>query len=340
MRRVIQSCSILLAASVALLPGSGSAHHSHASLNRDDVRLYRGVIARYSWTMPHVFLKVRGADLDGNVVQYTIETLNPPAMTIAGWDRSTFKAGDEVIWRGPHDHNERRHYTGLEWIERVSDGTRYSTNPKALPDVEPSTDFTGLWKRYPSSIRHYKPPEGWPLNERGTAMVAAFDENDSPLSRCVNPGPPKAMILPYPTYISRPDDEHIVFERELMAEKRVIHLNHEHEIGEPSVNGHSVGYFEDNRLIVTTTNFVADPWGSHTGIDSSAEKTLREEFWLSDDGLLLHAKITVTDPVYLSEPHTFDFAWSKQADRPVVQAPCTMEAAKLHLEAGFEAGER
>lgn len=335
----MRRCGYAVLLILLAIPGA-RAHHSHASLNQDDVRLYRGVVTRYSWTMPHVFLRVRGADLDGEVVQYTVELNNPPAMAMAGWDRDTFEAGDEVIWRGPHDHNEKRHYTGIEWIERVADGARFSQDPKALPDVVPSTDLTGLWKRYPFSIRHYRPPDGWPLNERGQAMVDSFSEDDSPIARCNNPGPPKAMILPFPTFISKPDEQHFEFERELMAKTRLVHLDCDHEPGEPSALGFSRGRMDGERLIVTTDNFVADRWGTHTGIDSSAEKQLEEVFWLSDDGLYLHAEITVTDPVYLREPHSFDFTWAKLADRPVIQAACTMESARLYLEAGYENGER
>lgn len=329
--------SLVVAGIVAcVLAGPAAAHHSHASLNQDDVRMYRGVITRYSWTMPHVFLRVRGPDRQGRIVEYTIESLNPPAMSMAGWSRDTFEPGDEVIWRGPHDHNEKRHYTGIEWIERVSDGKRFSEDPKSLPDIVPSENMTGLWKRYPFSIRHYRPPEGWPLNEAGQAMVAAFNENDSPIARCINPGPPKSMILPFPFFITRPDEQHIVIERELMEEKRIIHIDHEHGPIEPSILGHSIGTYEGEELVVTTTDFVADRWGTHTGIDSSEQKRLVERFRLSDDGLYLHADITVTDPAYLTEPHTFEFTWAKLPHREVIQAPCTMESAKLHLEAGFE----
>ena len=127
----------------------------------------------------------------------------------------------------------------------------------------------------------------------------------------------------------------VVIERELMQDKRYVHLNGTGEMGAPSKLGYSTGRFEDDALIVETTNFIDDPWGSHTGVDSSSEKHLVERFTMSDDGLFLHAEITVTDPVYLSKPHTFKHRWEKLADRPVIQAPCTMEAARLYLEAGY-----
>ena len=58
------------------------------------------------------------------------------------------------------------------------------------------------------------------------------------------------------------------------------------------------------------------------------------QFSLSDDGKYLIAEITVDDSVFLTEPHTFFHRWKKIADRDVIQAPCTMESAKLYLEGG------
>jgi predicted amidohydrolase len=78
-------------------------------------------------------------------------------------------------------------------------------------------------------------------------------------------------------------------------------------------------------------------WLARTGgaeFDSSDQKQLLERFSLSDDGLFLIAEITITDPVYLSEPVTFIHRWKKLADRDVIQAPCTLESAKLYLEGG------
>ncbi len=339
-RRIVDMKNSLMAliACVGLLPVA-HAHHSHASLNKNDVRTYTGVVKRYSWTMPHVFLKIDAPDADGKVVEYTVEVLHPPAMARNGWSRDSFKTGDRITWEGAHDKNLERHYTGLNWAERA-DGTRLGMDPDAVAmEAVPSTDFTGLWKRPEISKGfkpHYTPPEGWPLSPTGQALVDGFHESQNPMIACGNPGPPKAMILPYPMNLTRPDENTVVIERELMLEKRIIHLNGTGTAGEPSKLGFSTGRFEGDELIVETTNFIADPWGTHTGIDSSEQKHLVERFRLSDDGLHLYASITVTDPVYLAEPVTFEHQWYKLADRDVIQAPCTMEAARLYIEAGFD----
>lgn len=336
----LKTASAIVLAAV-FLPGWSYAHHSHASLNKNDVRLYTGVVKRYSWTMPHVFLRIEGADESGKIVEYTVELQHPPAMAGRGWSRNTFKPGDRITWEGPHDHDLERHYTGMAWAER-GDGTRFNMDQNAEGVAKPSTDFTGLWKR--SDVGgfkpHYKPPVGWPLSAKGQELVDNFHEDQNPMVTCGNPGPPKSMIVPYPMMLTRPDDKTVVIERELMKEKRIVHLDDGGSPGEPTANGYSVGRFEGDQLVIETTNFVADRWGIHTGIDSSEQKHLVERYRLSDDGMFLHAEITVTDPVYLAEPMTFSHRWRKLADREVIQAPCTLEASRLYLEAGYSDSDK
>ena len=81
------------------------AHHSHASLNPEDVRLYKGRVVKYSWTMPHVFLRIDAPDEDGAIVEYTVELQHPPAMARLGWSKETWKPGDRITWEGPHDRD-------------------------------------------------------------------------------------------------------------------------------------------------------------------------------------------------------------------------------------------
>ncbi len=326
--------SLLLALALSL-PVRALAHHSHSTINRDDVRVYSGVVAKYGWAMPHVYLKVDAPNENGEVVEYSIEMGSPPSLVRRGWSRDTWKPGDRITWEGAHDRDPNRNYTGLKWAERA-DGTRVGTTVGGEAPPEPSTDFAGLWTRSdPGGFKpHYAPPEGWPLSAKGQALVDGFSEDQNPMVTCGNPGPPKSMIVPYPIKFTRPDDDTLVMERELMEDLRVIHFDRDAQRGEPSRMGHSVGWFEDDVLIVETDNFTEDKWGIHTGISSSNQKHLIERFSLSNGGLNLDVEMVVTDPVYLSEPKTFSHHWRKLPDREIVQAPCTMEAAMLYLEGG------
>ncbi len=49
-------------------------------------------------------------------------------------------------------------------------------------------------------------------------------------------------------------------------------------------------------------------WGIHAGLDSSDQKYMVERYSLEDDGMTLKILITVTDPVYLSEPLVIDYS--------------------------------
>jgi hypothetical protein len=56
LRRVVLALTILA-------PFAAAAHHSHATIDFDDKRTYKGVVVKYGWTMPHVYLKVDAAKL-------------------------------------------------------------------------------------------------------------------------------------------------------------------------------------------------------------------------------------------------------------------------------------
>ena len=169
-------------------------------------------------------------------------------------------------------------------------------------------------------------------------MVASFNENDNPQVSCINPGIPKATLLPYPMQIIRQDEQTFVFNYELREHQRTIVLGRPKLPEEPSVLGSSFAHMEGNKIIIETDNFVADRWGIHTGVDSSVQKQLREEISLSEDGKSLGIMMVVTDPVYFTQPVTIDYHMKKMADREMIQLPCTLENSRFFLDAGLVSG--
>ena len=326
--------SVLAAVLVAgIIPGTAFAHHSHASLDPNDVRVLSGVVTKYSWSMPHVYLKVMAPNPEGNTVEYSIEMLHPAAMVERGWSKESFKAGDRITWEGQHDRNKSRAYSDLVWAE--NNGNRIGSESREENRVVASGDFTGLWNRGPGQPTYF-PPQGWPLTALGQNLVHNFSEDQNPILTCGDPGPPKSMTLPYAHKVYRADENTIVIERDLMEGSRIVHMNGKPEIGEPRRLGYSWGWMEDGKLVVESTGFSADKWGNHTGIDSSEQKHVIERFNLAEDGLSITLEITVTDPVYLREPVTFSHRWVRVPERELVQTPCTMESAQLWIEGGYE----
>ena len=327
--------TILLALSalyVCLGASALFAHHSHATLDPEDVRILTGVVTKYSWSMPHVYLKVLAPNLEGKAVEYSIEMLHPAAMAERGWGKDSFQAGDSITWQGKHDRNKARAYSDLSWAEK--NGIRIGAGSAVQGGIMPSTDFTGLWNRAPNQPTYF-PPDNWPLNTTGQILVDGFSEDQNPILTCGDPGPPKSMTLPYAHLISRPDEDTIIIERDLMEGRRVVHLEDELPKVEPSKLGYSHGWFEGEDLLVQTTSFIEDKWGAATGIDSSPQKELLERFHLAEDGLGLEITFTLTDPVYLREPVVFTHRWVKVPERELVQTPCTRESAQLWIEGGY-----
>lgn len=80
----------------------------------------------------------------------------------------------------------------------------------------------------------------------------------------------------------------------------------------PTTNGHSVGHWEGDELVVDTTNFSAKghpeiPGGGYRGPNSH----LVEHFKLLDGGKSLSVTFTWDDPTVFLEPHTYNFVFHK-----------------------------
>jgi hypothetical protein len=335
-----------------LLPLFASAHHSHSSLNSDDVRLYHGVVTRYSWRAPHIFFQADVAGDDGLVRNYTVEALNPSAMQALGWSKESFAVGDVITWEGPHDKDLDRPYAGVDWAE-TADGTRllagatdFRTAQRnidaaiASTPVEPATALgSGSWVRIAADGGPHpfvrKPATDWPLTPEAQQAVKNFNEDDTPVNECVFGGPPRNIISLSNYSWSRPDNDTILIDRDMWDVPRVIYLGNAPPKGEPSSFGYSVGRFAGDELIVDTDNFVAETWGMYTGIDSTAQKKLHERYWLSEGGMRLNVEFTVEDPGVLTRPYSYTHQWKKVPDRELVKVPCTLESAWLYKTAGY-----
>src|SRR3970040_2347662 len=66
--------------------------------------------------------------------------------------------------------------------------------------------------------------------------------------------------------------------------------------------GHSIGRWEEDVLVVDTTLFADHPSASGNGVPSGAKKHLIERFSLSEDGTRMIVDVLLEDPDYLAEP--------------------------------------
>ena len=340
-----------------LIPVIAAAHHSHASINRDDIRTKSGVVTEYLWKSPHIYIRVEAPNEKGELVEYFMEMGNPMAMTSLGWDKDSWQAGEQITWEGMHDKDPDRPYMSLTWAER-EDGSRMFTSSRARAEyrkesgskpLEGKADIIpaeqvgeGMWSRIAADGGRFKniyDPSGamhWPLTDKARARAEAFSESDNPINNCEYSTPPGVMLSLSAFKWERLDEKTITIDRDLWEEMRIIHLDKSVEPTGRTSFGHSIGWFEGEELIVETTHLAGGTWGLYRGIDSSQDVTMRERYWLSEGGMRLNVELTISDPEMLSESVTVTHQWGKLSDRPLIRAECSLEQARYYETAGYE----
>ena len=123
---------VALLASLASLLVSPMAipHHSHSNLDFKNIQRHTGIVKEYRWAMPHVYIKVEAPNSRGEIVEYSIEVLHPPAMLRRGWSAKSFKTGRPDHLEGAADRDPNRYFSGLSWAE-TADGKRLGTDREA-----------------------------------------------------------------------------------------------------------------------------------------------------------------------------------------------------------------
>src|SRR5947199_10094994 len=72
------------------------AHHGAATFDTEKELTLKGTVTEWIWANPHCFLKFDAMDDTGTVRNWAVETQNPTDISVRGWRRTSFKAGDQV----------------------------------------------------------------------------------------------------------------------------------------------------------------------------------------------------------------------------------------------------
>ena len=332
---------------LALLPLAThtAAHHSRAPFLLDETFRVEGTVVELAWRSPHVYMVVDVPDDRGVIAQWTFEGHSVAGLTRFGWQPDTFQAGERVAVVANPNRDPSKLFGLLDNVTGVDGGTYYSFRiPEEAGGNPPrqalagSTDFSGAWNRRGTLLQAlvggFGAPEGYPVNERGQALIDAYDPNDSPSFDCQPSSVPGITLGAY-THRWIREAGRIVIEKDQSTAVRVIHLDGPGlpESWEPDALGYSTGHFEaDGTLVVETTGFSPTRWGTARGLDSSAQKRVIERFTLSGDGFGMDVSITVEDPEYLAAPYTREGGYEKVRDHEFSDIPCDPDTARRHLQ--------
>lgn len=107
------------------------AHHSFAG-EFDDKKAVslRGTITKIDWVNPHVFIYLDVKEDDGNVVNWTVETGSPLALTRSGWTREVYRIGDLVTIGGFRSKDARNYASGLQVRRKLGGHISIPPEPK------------------------------------------------------------------------------------------------------------------------------------------------------------------------------------------------------------------
>jgi hypothetical protein len=170
------------------------------------------------------------------------------------------------------------------------------------------------------------------LTPRAVKYMDEFDEAISPKYDCVPANTPGIIADPYVSQILQRSDR-VIFRYEKDDAERIVWLDGRSHppASERALQGHSIGRYDGDALIVDTRNFMYDPIGldDMTGLPSSTLKHVIERYRREGERLIVD--LTVEDPLYLSEPATAHFEW-ELTDLEMLPYECDPARAREPLE--------
>jgi len=322
-------------AALSIIPTAADAHHSPAAFDTRKTMTISGMVKKYEWFNPHVYVTIEQTRDDGTKVEWEIECVAPAMMTRLGWTRETLRIGDVLTVTGsPGRHANSKGFLAGS-IKRADsmllDPSDFAK--KFSPANQPkfaAKDLAGTWLALPSVllIVQNSLPNAANLTGEGAQILKDFDEkNMSPAAQCLPSTAPGSMVQPDKKHIAVGDGV-LVLRNELDSGVRTIHLNATHDGAIASHQGHSIGTWEGQTLVVDTTHFAYHASGNGIGVPSSTKKHLIERFTLSADGTNLSYRFEAHDPQYLKVPRTGEFKWTFRPDMTFTSEPCNLDSAR------------
>jgi len=325
--------AVLLAAAAAM-PASG--HHSAALFDTSKQVAIDGVVTKYDWRNPHLYMSLRATDASGAAFDQEIEAGASSVLLPLGLKPDSVAIGERVTVRGnPSKLGPGHTMLGRELVK--ADGSVLplnvgSTASRVVPQDVSATSIAGTWLPRRDQFGAFAGGGRFPLTDQGRAAVAAFDARKAAYVDCIPVTAPTLMLYPVTSVVEVGKDVarlHV----DWMSSERVVYLDgRAHPTNAaPSLQGHSIGHWEGGALVVDTTQFTEHKQGNSMSLPSGPRKHLVERFTLSDDHKHLKYDLVLEDPDYLAAPVTYGAEWDYRPDLAPTGMPCDLEVARRFL---------
>ena len=321
----------LVTAAILFVASPVFGHHSPAAFNLGLIVALQGTVSRFDWRNPHVYIHIGVNNDSGGVTEWLIEADPTPLMSRSGWTSSTLAPGHMVSFQLNPDKNAQRHHGLLVSLTRA-DGTTLSRRTGGPAPNATAEDISGTW----DAQIHFREMVFSPrvYTEAGSIAQAKYTSADYPPGACIPFATPNISFLPYLNEIEILEDR-VLIRNEFYSVDRIVYTDGR---GHPSEavrtnQGHSIGHWEGDVLIVDTTLFADHRIANGAvgeGVPSGAQKHTIERFELSEDRSQLNVEIFVEDPEFLAEPFMVSTIWEYAPDRTMERFDCDPENARIY----------
>jgi hypothetical protein len=306
-RRIFLAGSVV--AATCAYASAANAHHSFAIYANERIEL-TGEVAAIQWHNPHVILELKTTGNDGERT-WRMEGRSISTLQRAGVTRDLVRVGDQVKIAGLPSRRDPLMLAltnvllpdGRE-VQFLTNAPAYFTSPERM--VHGSQRVVDAQRENRSIFRVWSVPapnpagaaalRDLPYTPAAIAARASFDLLDNFAARCEPEGMPRIMFNPHPFELVDRGDA-IVLRAELYDTVSIIHLNRAAPPADepPSRLGYSVGHWDGDELVVSTTR-VNWPFFDNAGTPQSTAVEIVERYRLSADQTQLSFHVTVTDP--------------------------------------------
>lgn len=309
-----------LVTSLSLVSFAADAHHGRGEFFNQPTGEVEGEVVDVQWRSPHVMITVRGPAADGSEALWVLEGSDAGTLARRGLTDEHIQIGDRIKAAGSISRR-RQHWlatshvllpSGLEMVFGRTPRPRWSDefiggDERADPPPGAAPSSAGIFRLWMRDVgTPYVVEEAPPLTATARAAWEAYDPLiDDPVLDCVLPGMPRVMTVVGSRPIEfEPSGEDILLHSENYNLTRTIHMTADARPGaaEASPLGYSVGRWEGDTLVVTTTR-VSWPFFDLPpliGIPQSRDVEIVERFTLTDDELVYD--FWANDPVNFTEP--------------------------------------
>ncbi len=302
-----------------LLASPAVGHHSEAGLDMTTVVMLEGTVSEFRWRNPHVYVTLNSSNEHGDEIEWKLQAGAVSIMSRMGWTRDSLSVGDHINVEA-HQAQDGRPYGVLASIVKA-DGTVLPTSLDAITGepvqasaapVQVATSLSGIWKvdstnlvRYPGGSEGYFNAK-LKLTEKARTAQSNYDENSeqNPFAQCLGVPEPYMTVLAtiFPLGIEIDEKRNTVTMRSGAGDYRqTVYMDgRAHpESGERTLEGHAIGWWEEDTLVVDTVRFGDHIDAYQTGVPSGAQKHLVQRIRLIEGGTRIEVEFMLEDPEYL-----------------------------------------